>query len=75
MAEMTGYINWMSIMQCTVSVTTQDGKEHILPFDMGDNAENYRRWVGFTSRDAKLVLEDEEVKDMQPIEEPPPPGG
>ena len=71
--ELIGYINWMSIMECTVSVTPKDGEAQIIPFDMGDNAENYRRWVGFISREAKLVLENDEVKDMQPIEEPAPP--
>lgn len=72
-SELTGYIHWLDIFSCTLKATTKDGKEHILPFDMGTNGDNYRRMVGFTSRDAKLVLEDGEVKDMQPVEEPAPP--
>ena len=71
-SEMIGYIHWLSIMECTIKVTTKDGKDQIMPFDMGANGDNYRRMVGFTSREAKLVVEDGEVKDLQPLEEPAP---
>ena len=66
--ELTGYIHWVDIMECKLKVTAADGEDHIIPFDMGDNGENYRRWVGFTSRDAKLILEEGEVKEIEPVE-------